>query len=609
MPGLSLRVNYRKQLNLEHQKIEVIVDSLRVDSTTLKKELFKDENSVAFFTGYSEYPITQYNIGGIEIFLEGKIYNRSYIELKKDFEDLITVLKSKNINTLLKEWLLRFDGDFLILIYDPANMQYKIINDQLGRLPFYLFRDNEKVVISREMKFVYKQISKIEIERFGIAECLLFGYPMGDKTYIKDLIRVPPGSFIQINVPQKSFAISTILEFNFEKKEHEGKALNELTDELAHQFLISTKNRYSDISTNILSLSGGLDSRSVLGALRTLGKEFKATTFVGYNKIADKDAYIAELLSKDLNFPWLKISLGFPNGADLRSLLYSKAGTNTLGQTFLTNYHKEIIKRFGRNITFFTGDGGDKVFPDLRSTVPLSNINSLIKYTVSNKYFFNLKKISDLLSLKENELIDHLANHFSNYPESSPAYKFQRFMIMERGVKWLFETEDKNRCSFWTTAPMYAYKFFDYGMNIPDEYKRKHVLYFNFISKINPESLKYKNALWGVSINPNDPKYLFFLLAKDKIYPRLPSFIKKKLRMNLIKFDEYKLNNFPKMQSILSELAGNPSVDQIFSKSSILEIKNIGRAEFYILLTLLSAIEYYLEDASTLSNYLSEEFI
>ena len=92
---------------------------------------------------------------------------------------------------MLKKWLLKFDGDFIILIYDPANMQYKIINDQLGRLPFYLFRDNEKVVISREMKFVYKQISQIEIEKYEIAECLLFGYPLGEKTYIKNLIRAP----------------------------------------------------------------------------------------------------------------------------------------------------------------------------------------------------------------------------------------------------------------------------------------------------------------------------------------------------------------------------------------------------------------------------------
>ena len=609
MPGLSFRVNFNNRLNIEYSRIEKIVDSLILDTSTLKKELFKDKNSVAYSTGYSEYPISQYNIGGKEIFLEGKIYNRNNIELKKDFEDLIIILKSNNANTLLKEWLLKFDGDFIILVYDPTNMQYKIINDQLGRLPFYLFRDNEKVVISREMKFVYKQISQIEIEKYGIAECLLFGYPLGKKTYIKNLIRVPPASFIQIDVSQKSFQISTILEFNFERKKHEGKGLNELTDDLAHLFLTSTKNRYSDISINILSLSGGLDSRSVLGALRTIGKEFKATTFVGYNKVADKDAHIAGLLSRDLNFPWSKISLGFPNGKDLRSLLYSKAGTNTLGQTFLANYHKEIIKQYGRNITFFTGDGGDKVFPDLRSTIPLSDVESLVKYTVSNKYFFNLKKISDLLNLKENELFDHLADHFSNYPESTPAYKFQRFMIMERGVKWLFETEDKNRCSFWTTAPMYAYKFFEYGMNIPDEFKSKHVLYYNFISKINSESLKYKNALWGVTINPSDPKYLFFLLVKDKIYPRLPSYIKKKLRMNLIKFDEYKINRLPQMQSILSDLANNSKVNQIFRKSSIHEINKIGRAEFYILLTLLSAIEYYFEDASSLSNYLSDEFI
>ena len=53
-------------------------------------------------------------------------------------------------------------------------------------------------------------------------------------------------------------------------------------------------------------------------------------------------------------------------------------------------------------------------------------------------------------------------------------------------------------------------------VNIPDEFKSKHLLYYNFISKINSESLKYKNALWGVTINPSDPKYLFFYEQRTK---------------------------------------------------------------------------------------------
>ena len=94
MPGLSFRANFNNRLNIEYSRIEKIVDSLILDTSNFK-ELFKDKNSVAYSTGYSEYPISQYNIGGKEIFLEGKIYNRNNIKLKKDFEDLIIILNLK----------------------------------------------------------------------------------------------------------------------------------------------------------------------------------------------------------------------------------------------------------------------------------------------------------------------------------------------------------------------------------------------------------------------------------------------------------------------------------------------------------------------------------
>ncbi len=41
MPGLSFRVNFNNRLNIEYSRIEKIVDSLILDTSTLKRNYLK----------------------------------------------------------------------------------------------------------------------------------------------------------------------------------------------------------------------------------------------------------------------------------------------------------------------------------------------------------------------------------------------------------------------------------------------------------------------------------------------------------------------------------------------------------------------------------------
>jgi asparagine synthase (glutamine-hydrolysing) len=609
MPGISLRINFKNKPEPLEDKISDATNSLLHNSDFFKTELINNAHCYVVFTGYEQYPLDKYNSADYDVFVEGKIYNKSKNELISVFSKLYEELNKSSFETKVKEWLKELDGDFIILIVDKLFGRYIIINDILGRLPFYIYSSVEHVIISREMKFIFKQIRKNEIEKFAVAESLLFGYPLGTKTYLKNIFRVPPGSLIIIDPSKQDLSTRQISDYNFENKEYKGKNLNTLVNNLAELFIDGTKNRIEDNSKNILSLSGGFDSRSVLGALKSIGINFTASTFSGYSKPSESDSKVAKLLSEALSFEWELIRIRNPLGEDIRNLLYYKDGTNNLWQSFLLIYASELLNRFGKNITLFTGDGGDKVFPDHRAAIKLSNVDSLVKYVISNKYFFTTKKISELLLINESEFIEHLKNHFDTYPEKEPGYKFLRFIIMERGIKWLFEAEDKNRFFFWNTAPMYSYPFFNYAMNITDELKKGYYLYYNFISKINPDSLKIKHALLGVPLNPDNIKYRSFILAKDKIYPRLPSFVKRILRTRLNKLNQFKTSDISIVDSLINDLSNKASVADIFNKKSLLNLGTINKTEFYILLTLLCSIEYYLENSSSMSNYIKEEFV
>ena len=609
MPGLNLLINFEQKISLKNTTSEKL-SSLDPLCLEINDPFGNVKNLKAVFTAYEGYPYTIFDLGNIKIFLEGKIYNFVEKKLVDFFEELISLLEFADYHSRISTLIENFDGDFIIYLYDKANNLFFVINDPLGRLPLYIFTSSTKTIISRNYGFLVEQISFLEINKYAIAEDLLFGYPLGEKTFVKNVRRVKHGSIICCNLSSEKIKIHQYIDFNFSHKIHTNKNLNEITDNLVQLFVEGTKNRLSINYQNILSLSGGLDSRSVLTAINLLNAKFRATTYIGYSKTADNDSVVARGLADQLNFQWDLIQLQNPEGLELNELLNYKYGLNTLGVSFLLLFLKELQHKFGNKLHYFTGDGGDKAFPDHRPALDLKNdVSLLVKYLVSNKYYFSIKKISNILSIAEKDLFEHLYSFFSEYPEQSVEYKFQRFIIVERGIKWCFEGEDRNRFYFWSVAPMYNYQFFEYIMNVNDNLKANHFLYYDFINKLNPEALKLNNALWGVPIDPGNLKFKYFLFAKDRVYPRLPASVKRILRMKLNKQKLFKISDDKIIEEIFNDIFESSEVNKIFNADAVKNLSPMSRTELYLLLTKVASVELLMDRKTSLANFLKNEFI
>lgn len=607
MPGVSVRIDYNSALGLNDVQLKNISGLLNVDRGFTDKILFRNSNCFVLSNTYDEYPLSEYDFPGFKVILEGKIYNDNRI--RSSLKELCDSLSDEVNEVRIRNWIKEKDGDYIISIFIESKNEYVLINDSLGRLPLYTFNDNQKVLISRDLKFIINQLPSWDIEKFGVAETMLFGYPLGRRTFIKNILRVPPSTLIHI-IPDKSlFNLAPLHTYNFDNKDSAGKTIDTITDEVIDLFLDGTKNRISERSPNILSLSGGLDSRSLLGGFLRLGAEFNAETYIGYNEHSEKDAAIAKELSQKLNFDLKFIQISNPLGNELFSLLKYKNGMNTLGSTFLTIFYKKLQEKYGRGAFYFTGDGGDKVFPDHRPSLPVQDTKSLLDYTISNKYFFSLKQISNILSLDKKTFLEHLIDHFESYPERTPDNKFVHFIMAERGIKWLFEAEDRNRNFLWTVAPMYSVQLFDYLMDLPDDMKSKHLLYNSFLNKLIPGNNEFKNALWGVALDPDNYKYKVHLFAKNWLYPRLPAGVKRLIRMRFNKTDKINLMDSGVIGSILEVVLNKSQVGDIFNKDKILNIASMSKAELYIIFTLIMSVEFYNDGSSTLENFLDEKFI
>ncbi|MBS4033795.1 MAG: hypothetical protein KGZ85_04970 [Ignavibacterium sp.] len=608
MPGLSFRHNFKSNSGLIEKERERIITSLLHADDYIQTNLISTNFCWTLFTGHSKYPLKVIKNSNFEVFIEGLVYNKNDIELEVCLNKLYENLNRPDRINYLNKWIKDIDGDFIILVNDKLGKKYFILNDILGRLPCYFYSDEKLVLFSREIKFLFKQLQNKEIDKYSIAEYLLLAQPLGSGTFFKNIQYLPPASIIEIDLNEEKTTLEKVYDFDLEEKEHSNKGIRIITDNLTDLFLEATKIRSRNGYKNLLSLSGGFDSRALLGSLHLTKMKFEAVTFVGYNKTSEKDYLIAELLAKSLSVPWHLIKIKNPTGIDLLNLLKFKDGSNNLWQSFLLVYCQAVINTFGRDVFFFTGLGGNITFPNNTPTINLKDVSSLVKYIISNKYFFTLKNISRILHLKEQDIFDHLYQHFISYPEKNVNIKYHRYITVERGGRWTFETEDKNRFYFWPVAPLYAFPFYNYAMNIPDNLKSHYQLYTEFLSRINPISLKYKHALLGVPLKKGNLGYQSLVLFKDKVYPKLPSVIKRRIRMRLNKLVSLNIREESNINKLLNDTFLNRDVEKIFDKYAVFNLGSLNKVEYYILLTLLTSIEYFYENSSSLNNYLLEEF-
>jgi len=610
MPGISLIYKLKQSIEELLPKINFSIRQLIHNDDFKIIDLLKTKNLFVAATKFENYPLDILRDDEFKVILEGKIYNKSFDQINKELNSIIQKIGD---NVALKMTVLKFisetDGDYLLLIYDLKKEILLLFNDLLGRLPFYFTVWESNIIISREIRFLSNILENRDYDKTGIAQSLLFGYPLGKRTFIKNFNRVPPASLIFMSLKSGEWENSRLYDFNFEIKEHSNLSMQKCTDDLIDLLTESCKARLFSNTKNVLSLSGGLDSRALAIILKSTMLDFSTATYLGYKEFAEKDAVGAEEIARRLNLKWDLIKVGTPKGIDVNKLIKYKNGLNTLSSVFLLAFYEKLVHKFGKNMVYITGDGGDKIFPDHRPTQKIRSVKELASYLISNKYFFTPAKIERLLGIKEADIIEGITSLLDSYPEQRLEFKFERFTIVERGIKWLFEGEDRNRFFFWSVAPYYGQFVFNYAMNVSDNLKSGHKLYNNFLASLSPELLNIKNALWNVPADSFDIRFRTFNFLKDTVYPTLPSAVKRKLRMMITKTAKIDLTNHKPMNELVEKLSNNKIISNYFSVKELKKTKVMNKTEFYLLLTVLLAIDDIEPSESILDRYFEQEFI
>ena len=611
MPGLSFICDFKEDISKKESIILQSLDSLIHFEEYKRKTLLKEKFYFLAYTKYKEYPIISFDNRKYCIYLEGKIYGKDYQTIKSELNELAELIfqNQTNTNKQISDWLLNTDGDFIIFVFNKQSNEIAILNDALGRLPLYYYKSRDILLVSRELRFITNILNDYKFDKMAIAQFLLFGYSLGEKTLLENIYRVKPATLITANAQESEFSIN-VYKYNFEIKKYFDRSIEKNASNLVSLFSKACKNRANSNNKNILSLSGGLDSRAVAAGLYKNNIPFYGTTFLDYNKTNKVDIRIVKQLAELFNIDLKLFDLVPTKGKDLHKLLRIKNGLNWLVISYYIQFLNKIKETNISNVIFLTGDGGDKLLPYIRPTVKLESVNGLVNYIIFKNKIFPLDVVSTLTQIPKSEILTELKNHFLSYPEQELSQKYVHFLVFERAFKWLFEGEDRNRFYFWSVTPFYSIQFFNYAMNCPDKQKSKYKLYHQFLRKLSSGAVEIDYAYLRAPITNYIGKIK--LIIKDFVikYPKLEKEVKR------VYFSKHKISYNDNSNFIKCLKKQTKNCNQIFMYLSHQELNNIIRScnkytklEIENLFTITSTIEELECGKSTLEEYYNSDFM
>ncbi|MFC4551998.1 MULTISPECIES: hypothetical protein [Halorussus] len=499
MPGISLVSGS----GVPEAAASSALDAVRFTDEYDAQTAISDGRTFLGFSGYPDYPVRTVETPEALFVLEGRLYDAE--DERRDLRTVGTALLDGRTEEVAA-WAGARDGDFLLVAYEKDTGAVRIVNDVFARLPVYYATVGDAIVVSRELKFVRDFAHHVgdapDMDRLAVAQSLLFGYRLGDRTLFESVRRVPPGSALHVEDDahggEFGVRVDRLHRHDFEGTPHANRSVGENAAELASRFAEACADRDVPGVPNVVSMSGGLDSRAVGGGYDAAGVDFTAATFEKPGGANDADVRLARETAGVLDVDWEHYRAE-GSEAHRADLLEMKQGMNFLAMSFILDFFEQLRDAHGP-LVYVTGDGGDKALPDITAPRSFSSRRDLAEYVVDAHSIFDPERAAAIAGLDPEALVDAVETRLASYPESSYQGKYVHFLVRERGINWLNHGEDRNRYYFWSVSPFYSPRFFRYAMGVPAAQKTGSKLQAAFLDELDPALCAVDDANYGAPV-------------------------------------------------------------------------------------------------------------
>lgn len=386
---------------------------------------------------------------------------------KSDHFSLFEEVKLNNFRSLIN-----VRGVFCCAVYTEYNNKpiLTLFSDKLGVRPIYYWANGKIVVFSTALRVLESlDIVPKKIDEYGVAQIIAFGYPLGKRTQYENISVVREAEIVKFEMHEnkkKNY-------WDWSKIEVSNVAADDAIDEAYHGFKESIALRLKGDLDAISFLSGGMDSRAIVGVLSELGVKTKAFNF---SPTGSQDQVYAARFAEKIKCELVLAPRDYDVGGDFRCQL-AQLICNLINENRISSSRPRAI---------WSGDGGsvsvgcvylnEYIVKNMR----INNIDGAISdFKKINNIHLPIKFMRRKQRIKFRDLInDCIYDEFSSFSCLDLANKFFIFLMVNdqrRHLHDVYENLDMHKLEY--QLPFFDSNFLERIFRLPLSIRLNHMFY------------------------------------------------------------------------------------------------------------------------------------
>lgn len=481
----------------------------------------------------------------------GEIYN--YLDIKNELISKGYKFKSTADTEVIlyayQEWgydcLNKFNGMWAFAIWDNNKKELFCARDRFGDKPFYYYKDENKFTFASEIKAILADNS---IDR-KLNMPLVYDYFVlnlinhTNETFFKNIYCLPPANYLVLK--KDSFELKRYynLSYNDDFSRYDEKQLNKYSEELKELLFDSVKIRLgSDVPLGC-SLSGGLDSSSIVCVYYELLSrdseknrkvDIKTFSAVYHDETVSEKKHIEEIIKKTgAQYHYIYPNMNDFEG-ELNNFIY-QLDEPFISTSMYAQWNVMKLTRQNNIKVILDGQGADEIFAGYEWHLPIYHAELAKRGNIS-KYINEIKKISllrnrstietcinsilkmsasaaphylKMLNKPQRKIFNH--NFISKYKEREIIFQKSNTNLQKRlfeeetgyNLQQLLRYGDRNSMghSVETRTPFVDHRIVELALSIPSIYKihngwSKYILRYA-MKDLLPESIRWRKDKVG----------------------------------------------------------------------------------------------------------------
>ncbi len=373
------------------------------------------------------------------------------------------------------------NGVFAFAYVDVEKGSVTIGNDRYGYMPLYYYYNGEVFAFASEAKALLQIVDQKEIDWESLADFFYIGHMMGHKTLFQNIYVLNPGQVITYSKGK----IETRTYYDFTR----APVINETevsTEKIATLFTEAVRKRILMNQPNTVLLSGGFDSRLILGAFHKLNVKPKLITLEHAEERRGADGALAQQIAQTLGLEvdFRRSRKNFFLSKECLEVFYILDGMIPTWELFIGEVYPELDNSLGR-ISEGLGLGSALGGAHQSDADIQENLRKFISNRRVNRFLLRLILTPKQFQAMDRTFIRRLQNEIAAIPASEN--QFLHFILKHRIRRRIAVNPYQLYASkVEAVTPGTDIDLMEYVLTLPRNVRSNHRIYVEMLKKHFP---------------------------------------------------------------------------------------------------------------------------